>query len=136
VSAPLAPAALKACVVVVDRDDAVRALLADAFAHLGVQTIGCESAAQAQRDLQTLGEDTRVVLVLWELETPDRAAYGAIRALQVILPGVPVLAMRSFPTDHDVSATRAHGIEDVIAKPLELDDLLARVTGLLVPAAG
>ena len=134
-SAPLAHVAARACVLLVDGDPAVRALLTDAFADEGLSTLTAEDAVQARAILEALSDGDRVVIVLWDLEAARPDGYDAIRALQARLPGTPVLVMHSFPTGDDLARSRRHGVDGVIAKPLELDELLATVASLRAPAA-
>lgn len=127
-----AATAARACVLVVDGDAAVRALLADAFADEGLATLGAANAEQAHAVVDKLTEADRIVIVLWDVEATRHNGYAAIRQIQ--RRGIPVLVMHSFPTGDDLRSSRAQGVDGVVAKPFELDELMATVATMRAPA--
>lgn len=124
-SADPAPAA----VLVVDADDRSRGLVALALRDAGLDVLEAHSGPAAMEVLQT----TTVGLVILDTDMPGMSGADAIRALRSRSETVtlPVLLMTGSPDEHDVIQGLEAGADDFVAKPVRLDEFVARVNAHL-----
>lgn len=115
-------------VLVIDESDAVRALLGDAFADAGISSVAAASAHDVDDAVANLSPAERVDLVLCDMAALGAASAACLAQLNARFPGVPVLLMTPFPSGEEEHRSRLAGAVALIPKPLELDDLIGRVT--------
>lgn len=87
-----------------------------------VATNGLEAVAA----LRTLGYD----LVLMDIDMPEMdgvTALGEIRRLPGAIAAVPVIAMTAHATAGAAQQYLAHGFDDYVAKPVESEELIAKI---------
>jgi signal transduction histidine kinase/CheY-like chemotaxis protein len=111
--------------VLVVEDNPVNVVLAEAMLrHLGHQPESVHNGLQALQALQAAHWD----LVLMDMQMPELDGAGATRALRA-MPGpaarVPVVAMTANVRPEDREACLAAGMDDYLAKPLDVAALHA-----------
>jgi CheY-like chemotaxis protein len=107
----------RASVLVVDDDEAIRDVVADVLRDEGYRVVCAENGAQALRALQG---DNHPDLVLLDLMMPVMSGWEVLEQLQANeeLSQIPVVV---------VSAMTAPGAREHLAKPIDLEQLLATV---------
>lgn len=114
-------------VLVVDDEPGIRAVLASSleFEGYAVRTAGDGRAAIAEV------ERVRPDLVVLDVLMPRMDGLTACRRLRSAYPALPVLMLTARDLTGDRVAGLDAGADDYLAKPFELDELLARVRALL-----
>jgi two-component system response regulator MprA len=114
-------------ILVVDDEPGIRAVLASSleFEGYAVRTAPDGRAALAEV------ERSRPDLVLLDVLMPGLDGLTACRRLRAQDPGLPVLMLTARDLTGDRVAGLDAGADDYLAKPFELDELLARVRALL-----
>lgn len=121
-------------ILVVDHDDATRAVAAEVAVRLGYRAVAAENAEGV---LERLGEE-RPALAVVEVELPGRTSGLELlrelhAAFDASLPVILVSAERTAPLDH--VAGLLLGADDYVSKPCDPGELLARVRRSLARAA-
>jgi len=117
-------------ILVVDDDADLRSALSRALKHGGYQVRGAADGAEAMRLHRELPAD----LVLTDVYMPGEDGLGEIRALRAGWPGPKIVAMSGAADRGDIDlleVAQAFGADAGVAKPFELDVLLALVRRLL-----
>jgi len=111
--------------------------LALVTAILGTQGIDCQTAddgAQGVEAARTLSWD----LILMDIQMPVMDGVAAARAIRA-LPGpaatVPILALTANTLAEQLAAYASAGMQDVIAKPVDMAELIAKVAAWSRPQA-
>ncbi|NUR30874.1 MAG: response regulator transcription factor [Catenulispora sp.] len=122
---PAAPGAAE--ILVVDDEPGIRAVLASSleFEGYAVRTANDGRAALAEV------ERGRPDLVVLDVLMPGMDGLTACRRLRAADPHLPVLMLTARDLTGDRVAGLDAGADDYLAKPFELDELLARVRALL-----
>jgi PAS domain S-box-containing protein len=115
-----------ATVLVVDDDEAVRAITAAFLREAGYQVLEAGSGAVALALLQVSGP---VELLVTDLAMPAMDGMQLANAVRAARPGLPVVFVTGYPDDHDLSA------EVVVQKPFGTGDLTNAVARALGHAA-
>jgi two-component system, OmpR family, response regulator CpxR len=112
-------------VLVVDDDDSIREVIAEVLRDEGYD-VSC--AANGEQALTEMRKDRRPDLVLLDLMMPVMSGWELLELLEVTpeLSQIPVVV---------VSAMSAPGAWESLAKPIDLDRLLATVSRLAPGAA-
>jgi CheY-like chemotaxis protein len=107
----------RASVLVVDDDEAIREVIAEVLRDEGYRVVCAENGEQA---LCELGKEHRLDLVLLDLMMPVMSGWEVLEHLQGSeqLSHIPVVV---------VSAMNAPGVREHLAKPIDLERLLATV---------
>jgi CheY-like chemotaxis protein len=116
-----APAPPHRLILVVEDDDAIRALVAEVVAEEpGVHVFSALDGAQALAALQKVRPD----VVLLDMGLPGIGGEEVCRRLKAdpATAGVPVVG---FSAGVNAAAARAAGCDDFVAKPFELEELTA-----------
>ena len=114
-------------VLLVEDEDRVRALIADALTDIGCQVMLAEDGPGG---LAVLQSHHRVDILVTDVGLPGlngRQLADAVRELQ---PGMPVLLITGYAGTALEGMALPSGME-VLAKPFKLDELTARVTAML-----
>ncbi len=115
-------------ILVVDDEDAVRSFAVEALGELGYHVLEASSARAA---LDLLSARPEIVLMLTDVVMPDVNGRKLTDQAMVIRPDLKVLYM----TGYTRNAVVHNGVLDkgvhMIGKPFTLDELAARVRGLL-----
>lgn len=114
-------------VLVVDDEPGIRAVLASSleFEGYAVRTAGDGRAGIAEVERE------RPDLVVLDVLMPGMDGLTACRRLRAAYPALPVLMLTARDLTGDRVAGLDAGADDYLAKPFELDELLARVRALL-----
>lgn len=119
-------------VLVVDDEAALSELLSMALRYEGWEVHSAEDGADAVRSVR----DFRPDAVVLDAQLPDVEGLSALGRLRREIPGVPML----FLTGGDAATQRIAGLtaggDDVVAKPFALEDLVARLRGLIRRSGG
>jgi DNA-binding response OmpR family regulator len=114
-----------ACILVVDDDNAVRGVLKVVLERAGFEIL---SAANGAAAVAALGEKS-VDLVLLDIEMPGMSGFDVCLQMQAdpALRAIPVLMMTGRPVSGVPERVRAVGALDLIHKPFDRVNLLARI---------
>ncbi|MGH7402092.1 MAG: GAF domain-containing protein [Candidatus Rokuibacteriota bacterium] len=107
------------CLVVDDEDD-VAEVVADILTTAGHTAV---IAGSGQAAVQRLGVE-RFDLVFTDLAMPGMTGWQVARAVKDRAPEVPVVMMSGFGVEVAPEDLHAHGVDLVLAKPLQIQDIL------------
>ncbi len=113
--------------IVADDDLAIRTVLARAFESQGYRVATANSVAS----LLALAERQPADLILTDVYMPDESVLEVLPHLRAAQPGVPLIVMSAQSTLRTAVEATAQGAYDYVAKPFDLDDLLALVARAL-----
>ncbi len=117
-------------VLVVDDDVRTRQAVARLLSDEGYETAVAGDGEEAARLLAPWRPD----LVLTDLSMPRLDGRGLVRRVRSTLPGTPVIVLSARGSAKDgVAALLAIGASGFLAKPIEIDELLARIHELIGP---
>jgi two-component system OmpR family response regulator len=117
--------------LIVDADEGVNDLLATALRFEGWDVVGAASAAEALR----LARDFQPDVVVLEVMLPDMSGLGVLGHLHTYRPELPVLFLTAKNAPADRVAGLTAGGDDYVCKPFSLEEVIARLRGLLRRAA-
>lgn len=106
-------------VLVVEDDERIRSLLADALTAWGYAVSTASSAAEAIAHLEAQLFDT----VLCDVRLPEMDGVALLREIKHRDPAVEVVMMTGYPTVRTAVEALKLGAYDYLAKPLNLDEL-------------
>jgi GAF domain-containing protein/ActR/RegA family two-component response regulator len=106
--------------LVVDDEEPVRAMLADAVESAGHRATVVEGGAEAIARFRAEPFD----VVLTDLAMPRVSGWQVARAVKQIAPRVPVLLITGFGVELSSEERRAHGVDVVLVKPLQIQEIL------------
>jgi two-component system cell cycle response regulator len=109
-------------VLVVDDHESVRAFLQAALGQYGFEIEGVGTGQEAID-----GMDGRVDTVLLDLGLPDMSGLEVLDAIRA-LPHPPPVIVLTGSVDRDAPACLSRGAHDFMAKPPQIEELVARVT--------
>jgi len=113
--APVAFAAERASVLIVDDEDSVRQLLLDFLQPLGYDV---QTAPDAVTGLRRLGQAT-VDLVLLDLEMPGLSGIAALPSVRALAPEAAIVIISGSADTSLAALARAHGAFDYVTKPID-----------------
>ncbi|RAJ60471.1 two-component system OmpR family response regulator [Streptomyces sp. Amel2xB2] len=114
-------------VLVVDDEDALTDLLSMALRYEGWET---QAAGDGTSALRT-ARDWRPDAVVLDVMLPDMDGLAVLGGLRRELPDVPVLFLTAKDALEDRLAGLTAGGDDYVTKPFSLEELVARLRGLL-----
>jgi CheY-like chemotaxis protein/HPt (histidine-containing phosphotransfer) domain-containing protein len=109
-------------VLLVDDDALMREVSAELLQLLGLEVC---MAADGRQALECLRTEAGISLVCMDLQMPNMDGLEATRQLRREWPDLPVIAMTGSTRDSDRQACRAVGMNDFLAKPVALNQLMA-----------
>jgi PAS domain S-box-containing protein len=115
-------------ILVVDDDDAVREVVADALVEAGAEVIAVSSGQAALAAF----EGQRFDLVVTDLGMPGVNGWDLAQAIARIQPDIRIFLLTGWGEDvlPDVSDAGALGaVERILAKPIDINDLVSAVRG-------
>jgi len=116
---PSGPVRALRCLIV-DDEDAVRAMLADAVESAGHRATVAEDGAEAIARFRAEPFD----VVLTDLAMPRVSGWQVARAVKQIAPRVPVVLVTGFGVELSAEERRAHGVDRLLVKPLQIQEIL------------
>lgn len=119
-------------IVVVEDRDALRRLMVRALEAEGWIARSAATVAEARREITG---SVPVDLVLTDLRLPDGDGLDVLRLAAGRRPAPPVLMLTAFGSIETAVDAMKLGAADFLEKPVEIDDLVTRVRGLLRPEA-
>ncbi|MGW7527337.1 HAMP domain-containing protein [Streptomyces sp. NPDC054783] len=121
------------CILIVDDD--IRNVFA--LTHvLGRVGMTVKYAENGREGLETLQSNPDVSLVLMDVMMPEMDGYETIRAIRNTprLASLPIIALTAKAMPGDREKALDSGADDYVPKPVDVDDLLSSICGLLDPA--
>jgi signal transduction histidine kinase/ActR/RegA family two-component response regulator len=117
-------------VLAAEDNDVNRIVLKTLLSQLGIEATLVENGAEAVRAWESAHWD----MILMDVQMPvmdGPTATMTIRARETLLsrPRTPILAVTANTMPHQVASYRAAGMDDVVAKPLNVRDLLGALIG-------
>jgi CheY-like chemotaxis protein len=107
------------CLVVDDEPD-VRSVLADVLTSAGHQVVDLGDGADAIARVRA----ERFDVVLTDLAMPGISGWQVARAVKAVAPAVPVFLVTGFGVELSPDERRANGVDAVLVKPLQIQDIL------------
>ena len=121
------------CVLLVDDDPMVRAVMQDALQGLGLTVISARDGADALTQCQNSEPPIRLVILDMIMPVMDGAeTFTRLRRLQ---PNVPILVYSGFALEQSTSASFTAGNWRFMRKPFTNEELREAVSGLLEGAS-
>jgi nitrogen-specific signal transduction histidine kinase len=120
-------------VLVVDDDQAVRALAASVLEEAGYTVELAENGIHAIERLRELGQ--AVSLILLDLTMPELGGAEAAPELRRIQPDIPIVAMSGYGDAEVAERFSGAHIDDYLPKPFGPDQLAAKVRNVLTSVA-
>jgi DNA-binding response OmpR family regulator len=112
--------------LVVEDDDSLAILLGGRLRREGYDVHTCSDAAQAEQTLKSHSFD----VILLDVMLPDRSGFDLCAALRDCNICTPVLMLSARGSVTDRVAGLRIGADDYLAKPFEVQELLARIEAL------
>jgi two-component system cell cycle sensor histidine kinase/response regulator CckA len=117
------------CVLVIDDDDAIRAVLARALTKLGFTTA---VASEGDSALSIFGEDPeRFTLVLLDYKLPGMDSKDVFHAIRQRRVDLPVILMSGYHKEEAVKNSSGMEIAGFIHKPFTMDALVSELRSVL-----
>jgi DNA-binding response OmpR family regulator len=118
-------------VLIVDDEALVRNTLADILADAGYQTVIAPSWDMGETGFEALD----YALVITDIFMPGRSGFDVIADVQAKWPNVKIMAISGgwggTSSEDAITAAQRMGAHDVLSKPFEREDLLAKVHDLI-----
>ncbi len=107
--------------LVVDDQEQVRAVLGDLLRAGGHEPV---LAGDGEEAIALVSARPFDVIIL-DLAMPGLNGFQVARAIRQRDPGVPVLLVTGWGAQYPPEELRAHGVDRILSKPLQLDDILS-----------
>jgi GAF domain-containing protein len=117
--------------LVVDDEEEVAEVVADILASAGHTAVVAKSG---QEGVDRLASE-RFDAVLTDLAMPGMTGWQVARAVKDRAPEIPVVLMSGFGVEVATEDLRTHGVDFVLSKPLQIQDVL-RALAAIRPAGG
>jgi CheY-like chemotaxis protein len=117
--------------LVVDDEEEVAEVVADILASAGHTAVVAKSG---QEGVERLAAE-RFDAVLTDLAMPGMSGWQVARAVKDRAPEIPVVLMSGFGVEVATEDLRTHGVDFVLSKPLQIQDVL-RALAAIRPAGG
>jgi two-component system CheB/CheR fusion protein len=115
-------------ILTVDDSDDTREVLAILLGLQGAEVIGVGSAREALDAV----EKARFDVIICDISLPDGNGYELMRAIRALDGGeAPAIAMTGFDSDEAKRSASEAGYQHHLTKPVDFDQLLGLLTGLV-----
>jgi signal transduction histidine kinase len=114
-------------ILLVEDEIAVREVLVDILAGQGHEIVVCEDGASALSRLGGPAFD----LALIDLSMPGLSGWDVAKGLRAAQPDVPIALVTGWGDQIDLEDARTRGIDYLMAKPFNVDDMTRLVAGVL-----
>ena len=115
-------------ILVIEDDDRVRTLLRDILVFGGYRVV---EAADGRSGMRYLQEGELIDLVLTDLGMPEMNGWEVARITKQKVPHLPVILITGWRLSLDEKKVKESGIDWIIGKPFQVDDILD-TAGLLL----
>src|ERR1041385_3490704 len=112
-------------ILIVDDDPGQRSLLTSFLQSQGFETVAVDSGERALKPLRT----GRFDMMISDVRMPGMTGLETLRLARKEHATLPVLLVTAFTDVRDAVAAMRDGAVNYLAKPIDLDDLLASVQG-------
>ena len=116
-------------ILVVDDDQAVRAVVVDALREAGFDAIHARDGFEAMRIARDRAPDLVVLDVMMPFISGDDV-YHALRSEQATRY-IPIIFLTGQGSTREKARRLLAGADDYVTKPFDMDELVARVSGVL-----
>jgi len=113
--------------LVVDDEPDLAEVLTSMLAHEGWAARAAHDGAEARR----LAEQARPDVVILDVNLPDASGFDVLHELRALNPAVCVLFLTARDSVEDRIAGITAGGDDYVTKPFSLEEVLARLRGVL-----
>jgi signal transduction histidine kinase len=117
----------RARILVVEDEAAVRDVLVDVLAGQGHDIVACEDGRSALTHMDGPAFDLAMV----DLSMPGLSGWEVAKALRAAQPQVPIALVTGWGDQIDFAEARTRGIDYLMAKPFNVDDMTRLVAGVL-----
>ncbi len=119
-----------ALILVVDDDEIIAELVAEAFAGAGHMVSVVHHGDEALRTIHRCAPD----LIVLDCNLPGKTGMEILRELRAVPHGatIPVIMLTSLSRQLHMFQAVSHGADDYITKPFDPGDLLTRAEALLM----
>jgi len=124
---PVPRADRSARILVVEDDPAVREVLVDVLGGQGHEVVACADGASALAHVDGPAFD----LALVDLSMPGLSGWEVAKGVRAAQPNVPIALVTGWGDQVDFEEARARGIDYLMAKPFDVDDMTRLVAGVL-----
>jgi signal transduction histidine kinase len=114
-------------ILVVEDEVSVREVLVDVLAAQGHEVVACEDGAAALAHVHGPPFD----LALVDVSMPGISGWEVAKGLRAAQPKVPVALVTGWGDQIDFNEARSRGIDYLMAKPFNVDDITRLVAGIL-----
>jgi signal transduction histidine kinase/ActR/RegA family two-component response regulator len=117
----------RARILVVEDETAVRDVLVDVLAGQGHDVVACEDGRAVLSHVDGPAFDLAFV----DLSMPGLSGWEVAKALRATQPQVPIALVTGWGDQIDFGEARTRGIDYLMAKPFNVDDMTRLVAGVL-----
>lgn len=96
--------------------------------HTGYKAISAKNGIEA---VHLAMVNYRINLILMDIAMPVLNGYDATERIKKIRPNLPVIAITSFSDNEVKKRILAAGCNDIIAKPIDIDNFLLKINKYL-----
>ena len=114
-------------VMIVDDEEIIRGLLAQILIGEGYEVVTASGGREA---IEVLARE-RFDAVITDMLMPDVNGIEVVRAAKRIDPRYPVMVMTGYPSAQAAEDLRSLGVSDYVAKPFDVDQIIADVAKLV-----
>jgi signal transduction histidine kinase len=114
-------------ILVVEDEPAVRDVLVDVLAGQGHAVVACGDATSALSQVDVQAFDIALV----DLSMPGASGWEVARGLRAARPEVPIALVTGWGDQIDFGEARTRGVDYVLAKPFDVDEMARLVAGVL-----
>jgi signal transduction histidine kinase/CheY-like chemotaxis protein len=126
--APPAPRAERSArILVVEDEPAVREMLVDVLGSQGHEVVACADGASALAHASGPAFD----LALVDVSMPGLSGWEVATGLRATQPKVPIALVTGWGDQIDFGEARTRGIDYLMGKPFDIDDMTRLVAGIL-----
>jgi signal transduction histidine kinase len=124
---PAPRAGRSARILIVEDEAAIREVLVDALGGQSHEVVACANGASAL----TLVDGRAFDLALVDLSMPGLSGWEVAEGLRAAQPNVPIALVTGWGDQVDSEEARARGIDYLVAKPFDVDEITRLVAGVL-----
>ena len=113
-------------ILLIEDDESIRTIIATNFRSSGLDVTEASTASEGL----SLLEKEHFDLALVDLRLPDRTGIDIVRTARPLVD-IPLVILTAFSNTSDVIEALEAGADDFLAKPIDLQELQARLRALL-----